>query len=106
MLNAVENNTVGTHDAPDGDGLFIDGKWLPASNGATFEDINPTTRQSIARLPNGTVADMDRAIAAAVSAQSAWAQMLTAARAEFFYKAIDVFARRQQEFCRALIQET
>src|SRR5262245_59616349 len=89
-----------------GHGLFIDGEWLPASNGTIFDDVDPMTRRPVARVPNGTVADMDRAIAAAFSAQPAWAQMLPAARAEFFYKAIEVFTRRQQEFCSALIQET
>ncbi|MBR1177020.1 aldehyde dehydrogenase family protein [Bradyrhizobium sp. KB893862 SZCCT0404] len=87
-------------------GLYIGGEWRSASTGATFEDNDPTTRQTIARIPNGTVADMESAIAAAHLAQPAWAQMLPAARAECFYRAIDVFVRRQQEFCDALIRET
>ena len=74
--------------------------------GTTFDDLNPTTGQVMAQVPDGTVADMDAAIAAAYAAQPAWAQLPPAARGELFYKAAEIFVRRQQEFCDALINET
>lgn len=98
--------TAGEMSAEGERNLFIGGEWRPAVNGATFEDLNPTTRQPIARIANGSVADMDLAIAAAHAAQPNWAQLLPAARAEFFYKAVEVFARRQEEFANVLVQET
>lgn len=53
-------------------------EWLSGSDGATFEDLNPTTMRVMQRAPNGTAADVDRAIAAAWKAQLAGAQMLPA----------------------------
>ena len=44
---------------------LIDGRLVEASNGATFENINPATEAVIGVVADGTRADMDRAIAAA-----------------------------------------
>ena len=44
---------------------LIDGKLVPASNGATFENVNPATEQVIGVAADGTKDDMERAIAAA-----------------------------------------
>jgi acyl-CoA reductase-like NAD-dependent aldehyde dehydrogenase len=108
MLNSANTKHVEIgntlEDAPHP--LFIAGEWRASSNGGTFADITPATRQPMARIANGTVADMDAAIIAAHAAQPAWARLRPAARAEFFYKAIEVFTRRQQAFVDALIQET
>ena len=44
--------------------LYIDGTWTDASGG-TFDVLNPATEEVVARAPNGTRADLERAIAAA-----------------------------------------
>jgi aldehyde dehydrogenase (NAD+) len=44
---------------------LIDGKLLPASNGATFENVNPATEEVLGVAADGTKDDMDRAIGAA-----------------------------------------
>jgi aldehyde dehydrogenase (NAD+) len=44
---------------------FIDGKLVPASNGGSFENLNPATGQAIGTCADGTKDDMERAIAAA-----------------------------------------
>ena len=108
MLTRIEKARAVSEESPAARGraLFINGEWRPASTGATFEDLNPMTRQPMAQVANATAADMDDAIAAAWTAQPAWAQMLPAERAGLLHKAVDVFLRRQQEFCSALIEET
>ena len=45
--------------------MYIDGKWVEASNGATYGIPNPATEESIGTAPDATVDDMKRAIAAA-----------------------------------------
>ncbi|MEE4023658.1 aldehyde dehydrogenase [Gordonia sp. PKS22-38] len=47
------------------DKLFIGGKWVDPDSHATFEVISPSTEEEIARVPKGTTADVDRAVAAA-----------------------------------------
>jgi aldehyde dehydrogenase (NAD+) len=44
---------------------FIDGRLVPASNGATFENLNPATGEGIGRCADGTKEDMEAALAAA-----------------------------------------
>ena len=83
---------------------FIGGEWR--SMPAHFDDINPTTRQVLARAPDCTAADVDTAIAAAHAAQPGWEALPPAARADLFYKAAELFITRQQEFCDALVAET
>ena len=44
---------------------LIDGRLVGASNGATFENVNPATEDVIGVAADGTKEDMERAIAAA-----------------------------------------
>jgi aldehyde dehydrogenase (NAD+) len=44
---------------------LIDGKLVPASNGATFENVNPATGEVIGTCADGTKDDMEAALAAA-----------------------------------------
>ena len=44
---------------------FIDGKFVDAASGRTYEVLNPATREVIARVPQSDEKDVDRAVAAA-----------------------------------------
>ena len=44
---------------------FIDGRLVDASNGATFQNVNPATEAVLGVTADATRDDMDRAIAAA-----------------------------------------
>ena len=50
------------------DRLLIGGAFVPAADGATFDDVNPATEQVIGVAADASTADMDAAIAAARSA--------------------------------------
>src|SRR3954452_21850731 len=45
--------------------LLIGGKLVDASDGGTFENVNPATEEVLGVVADGTAADMDAAIAAA-----------------------------------------
>ena len=45
--------------------MYVDGTWTDASGGKTYDIVNPATEAVIARAPNATLADMQKAIAAA-----------------------------------------
>jgi len=45
--------------------LLIDGKLVPAAGGATYETIDPATEEVLGRAADASVADAERAIAAA-----------------------------------------
>ena len=45
--------------------MLIDGKWVDAVSGKTFETINPATGEVIAHVAEGDKADVDKAVKAA-----------------------------------------
>ena len=45
--------------------MLIDGQWVPASDGAKFNSLNPTTGRVWATVPEATAEDVDRAVRAA-----------------------------------------
>jgi aldehyde dehydrogenase (NAD+) len=45
--------------------LYIDGAWCDASDGGTWEQKNPATNETVTTFAVGSIADVDRAVAAA-----------------------------------------
>ena len=45
--------------------MLIDGEWVDAEDGGTFESFNPATVEPWAEIPEATVNDVDRAVKAA-----------------------------------------
>ena len=56
--------------------LLIDGELVPATGGATYETINPATEAVLGRAADASLADAERAIAAARSSfdTTAWSR--------------------------------
>lgn len=53
-------------------GLYIDGEWVPATDGTTFETVNPATGKPITELSDAREPDVDAAVAAAREAFPTW----------------------------------
>jgi acyl-CoA reductase-like NAD-dependent aldehyde dehydrogenase len=70
--------------------MYIGGKWVEASSGETFDDMNPYTGEVYARVPAGKRADATRAIEAAQEAFPKWAQTPPGKRRKIFLKAAEV----------------
>ena len=51
---------------------YINGEWTPSEDDAWIEVENPATLERFARIPDGTPADADRAVAAAKAALEGW----------------------------------
>ncbi len=77
-------------------GHYIGGEWTEP--GALFDVINPATSAVIARVSNGTSADVNAAVAAARSALPAWKALTPHARARHLY----AIARGVQKHSRLL----
>ena len=58
--------------------LFIDGKWLDASGGRTFDVVDPATGRTLCAVADASPADGRAALDAAVAAQPDFAASLTA----------------------------
>jgi betaine-aldehyde dehydrogenase len=55
--------------------MLIDGELVESEGGQWLESVNPADERPIGRVPMGTAADMDRAVAAAERAQVSWARL-------------------------------
>ena len=71
--------------------LFIDGEFVEAQNGATFESIDPGTGLPLATVAQAGVADAEAAITAARRAfdHGIWSGLTPQARAEKIYDFAD-----------------
>ena len=79
-------------------GHFINGHWMPPAEGQYFETINPATKAVLARVAQGSTADVDAAVAAANAAAPGWAGLPAHARARYLY----ALAREVQRHSRLL----
>ena len=73
----------------DYDRLFIGGDWVAPEGADTIGVISPVSEEIIARVPDGTEADIDKAVAAARIAfdRGPWPRMDPAERGEILRKA-------------------
>jgi acyl-CoA reductase-like NAD-dependent aldehyde dehydrogenase len=57
--------------------IFIDGKYVDAASGKTFDDISPRDHRVIARIASGDVEDVNRAVASGLKAfeSGVWSEM-------------------------------
>lgn len=87
-------------------GAYINGEWVGAASGETFENRNPSRSDEIvSQHAKGGPEDVQRAVQAASDAARGWAQTSPIARANIFYKAADIMARRATEIGEALTRE-
>jgi phenylacetaldehyde dehydrogenase len=80
--------------------LLIDGKWIAASSGKTFDSIDPATGDVLARVAEGDKADIDLAVKAARRAfeSGPWAKMSSSQRGRIIWKIGDLLAENVEEF--------
>lgn len=71
-------------------GLFINGEWVDAEGGKTFETFNPATGEKLADCADASPADIDRAVAAARAAFPAWSKTSPEHRANLLLKIADL----------------
>src|SRR5947207_11903860 len=68
-------------------GLFINGRFSAASDGATFVSVNPATEEPLAQVAKATAVDIDRAVRAARRAQTtSWGRLSGKERAKYLFR--------------------
>src|SRR6266550_9021052 len=67
--------------------LFIDGQFVDAESGKTFNSPNPATGETFAEVAEGDKADIDKAVAAARRAfEGKWSKISARDRGRMIYK--------------------
>jgi 1-pyrroline dehydrogenase len=79
---------------------LVGGDWVDAVEGGTAEIINPATGETIGEVPEGTQADVDRAVEAALKAWAEWREVTPAERAELLLKLADVIDEHTEELAQ------
>jgi 1-pyrroline dehydrogenase len=69
--------------------MFIGGEWVAGSGNESQAIINPATGETIAEVPKGTEADVDRAVKAARKAYTEWFETTPRERSEMLLKLAD-----------------
>ena len=65
---------------------FVGGEWVDAAEGETEQILNPATGETIAEVPKGSQADVERAVAAAKRALPEWLETTPGERAEMLLR--------------------
>jgi 1-pyrroline dehydrogenase len=76
---------------------YVGGEWVDAAEGGTMNVLNPATGETIAQVPRGTQADVDRAVEAAKAALPEWLETTPGERAELLLKLADAIDEHTDE---------
>jgi len=83
--------------------LLIDGEWVDAKDGQTFDTINPATEEVLAKVAQASAVDADRAVVAArnaFEAGSPWSRMTPRERSHLLWRIGDMIDDRIEEFAQ------
>lgn len=86
--------------------MFINGAWVDAADGQTFEDTNPYNGELFGNVAAGKLTDVQRSIEAAQQAFAGWSATLPAERRRIVLKAADILESKREQLVRNLIDET
>jgi len=88
--------------------MLIDGQWVDAEDGNTFESINPSTGEAWATAPLATEADVNRAVEAAHRAfsEGPWSRTTATERGKMLRKLADLLAGCSEDLGRTETVDT
>ena len=78
---------------------FIEGRYVDAASGVTFDSINPATGKLLARVASGDTEDINRAVAAAraVFRKGSWANLAPAKRKRALLRFAELITKHTEE---------
>lgn len=85
---------------------LIGGEWRDASNGGTWDVINPATEQTVRTVPFGTREDCRLAIQSATKAFPAWSSATAYERAHVLKKAAELMRERAADLAHTTVLES
>lgn len=83
--------------------LLIDGEWVEAKDGQTFDTVNPATEQVLVEVARASAVDADRAVVAArnaFEAGSPWQRMTPRERSHLLWRIGDMIDERSEELAQ------
>jgi len=82
--------------------MLIDGEWTSASDGHTFDSVNPATGEIWSQVPEATAQDVDRAVRAAHRAfmTGPWSKLTPTERGKYLRRLADLLADKSEDLGR------
>src|SRR5271170_3417728 len=82
--------------------LFINGQWVEAASGKSFQTPNPATGQTLASVAEGDSEDIDRAVRAARKAfdDGPWASITPSERGRIIWRIGDLILENAEELAQ------
>lgn len=87
------------------DKLYIAGRWVPAEAPGRLEVTHSATEEVLGSVPEGTVGELDRAVAAAKEALEAWSRTAASERAHKLEQIAAGLRERHAEIARTITAE-
>ena len=85
---------------------FINGEWVEARQGRTFENRNPANSgELIGIFPSSTHEDVNAAVEAAKAAYAKWRLVPAPRRAEVLYRTAETLVKRKEDLARDMTRE-
>ena len=76
---------------------YIGGHWVEGSSGELLDVVDPSNGVAVWRVPRGTAADIDRAVANAAEAARAWRAVHPGQRAQLMYRWSELVQQHSDE---------
>ncbi len=86
-------------------GIYIGGEWVESSAEELFDVVNPANGQTLARFPQGTREDVQRALEAAKAAFPQWKSTPPAKRGEVLLRAGQILREKKDDLGKLLARE-
>ncbi len=84
---------------------YIDGEWVGADSGETFEVLDPASGELVGRAPAMGAEETDRAISAASKALPAWGALTGKERGAYLLRMFNDITQNADELARIMTLE-
>jgi betaine-aldehyde dehydrogenase len=86
--------------------LYVDGTFIDATSGETFETLNPATGEVLAEVQSASSADVGRAVESALAGFETWSGFTGAERGRVLQRAAVILRERNDELARVEVLDT
>jgi acyl-CoA reductase-like NAD-dependent aldehyde dehydrogenase len=84
---------------------YYDGAWQPSTSKEAIDVVSSATEEVVARVPSGSVEDVDRAVKAARRGFESWSRMPVEERAQWLERLAEAMKPRVPEVAEAISHE-
>jgi aldehyde dehydrogenase (NAD+) len=84
---------------------YIDGEWVDAASGETFESTSPANGDAIGVFPRSSADDVERAVTAAKSAYEDWRLVPAPKRGELLFRFAHLLSEQKEDLAQLMARE-